>query len=544
LRRYFVAEAAGLFYVDGLGRYRFCPAGAGLPISLSEERWKSCLARIPLAPSVGRFGPWSMPVFESVCAFWIGSELYASGGNRGYILLGRSASDWSGGDEADLSAIAEAIGPIVGVRIEREQEAFERAEAEAHLARNDLRMRDFFENSRDMIYTSDAADTITSINAAGLLLLDLHGKEEAIGRPVKAFALNPGDRDLFLRRIVQDGFVDDYEIVLTRGGGGPVFCIETAIARRGADGALEEVQGIVKDISDRIEREREMWRVNLELAEANIRLSNTRAVVIQQEKLASIGQLAAGIAHEINNPLGFLLSNNATLERDLAKIRRAWDSALAAGGERIEEIVRREVDPLIGELAEIFAESREGFKRIAGIVSSLKVFARADRGLEFDSYDVNEGIESALVIAWNEIKYVAEVKKELGNLPRIRARAGEINQVVLNILINAAQAIGGQNRPEKGLIEISSRDDGEFVRIEIRDDGPGIPESARGRIFEPFFTTKAPGKGTGLGLSISYDIVVAKHRGRLAFESTLSRGTTFVLELPIQGPPPQDAGCG
>ncbi len=171
------------------------------------------------------------------------------------------------------------------------------------------------------------------------------------------------------------------------------------------------------------------------------------------------------------------------------------------------------------------------------IVGNLKNFSRTDQGAEFELYDVNEGIASTLVVARNEIKYVAETRETLGDLPRIMARGGEINQVILNILVNAAQAIESQKRTEKGLIEIETRLEGEWVRIVIRDDGPGIPDGNLTRVFDPFFTTKEPGKGTGLGLSISYDIVVTKHGGRLSAESEPGKGSSFIIELPIEGPP-------
>ena len=187
-------------------------------------------------------------------------------------------------------------------------------------------------------------------------------------------------------------------------------------------------------------------------------------------------------------------------------------------------------------LDDIFAESKDGFERIVKIVSNLKNFSRVDQSGQFEQFDVNAGIESTLVVAWNELKYVSEIRKDFGAVPAVRAKGNEINQVFLNILVNAAQALGSMNRSEKGCIDISTLTEEDKVVIAIRDNGPGIPASIKNKIFDPFFTTKEPGKGTGLGLSISYDIVVNKHGGSLRVESEPGMGTVFFISLPIRGP--------
>jgi signal transduction histidine kinase len=338
------------------------------------------------------------------------------------------------------------------------------------------------------------------------------------------------------------GYVDDYEILLSRKDGSSIFCIETAHALKDASGSIIEIQGIVKDISARIANEQKLWKMNLELAEANMRLQKTQMLMVQQEKLASIGQLAAGIAHEINNPLGFLISNQTTLEKYIRKIRKYWSEnrARAQDGALDPEGISM-MENIFSNAETIFGESRDGFERIVKIVSNLKNFSRVDRTGDFDDFDLNAGIESTLVVAWNEIKYVSELRRNLGEIPQIRANGSELNQVVLNIVINAAQAIGSgskEGKEGKGLIEISTMLEQDQVILIIRDNGPGIPESIRNRIFDPFFTTKEPGKGTGLGLSISYDIVVNKHGGRIWIESEPGSGTSFFISLPVAGPDP------
>jgi two-component system NtrC family sensor kinase len=542
LKRYFGAESAALFYVNGRREYRFCLAGTGFPIGLREDRWRECVGPVMGDRSVARFGPWALPGFGAPLPYWILTKLYSSESDVGYVLLGRSSLPWDDEEERSLASISSTIAPIVGVRIEREREEFVRHQAEVLLANNEKRLRAFFEDSRDMIYTANAEDVLTTINAAGLALTGRAEKHEVLGHPFGALALNAADRDYFLRRIKEEGYVEDYEIVLVKKDGSTVFCLETAHTLKGPKGEILEVQGIVKDISERIRNEGELWKANLELAETNIKLQATQVLMVQQEKLASIGQLAAGIAHEINNPVGFLKSNHVIIEKYTAKIREAWAAAKEAAGPAVEEIeARMDLGFVFSEFDTIFAESAEGFSRIMRIVGNLKNFSRIDQGSEFELYDVNGGIESTLVVARNEIKYVADTKMGFGELPQIRAKGGEINQVILNILVNGAQAIEAQKRPTKGLIEIETSLKGDRVLISIHDDGPGIPEAIRTRIFDPFFTTKEPGKGTGLGLSISYDIIVAKHAGKLSVESGPGEGTTFLIELPVAGPPRKDA---
>jgi PAS domain S-box-containing protein len=538
LADFFAADALALFYQNGRKEYRFCLAGTEFPIALTEERWKECIRRA--AGGVGEarcFGPWAIPGFGPELDSWIGLELYHAEESLGYILLGRREISWSEDEATALATIAMTVAPIVRGRIERERAEFVRSQAEKSLAASEKRLRSFFEDSRDMIYTSNSEDIVTAINAAGLRLLRRE-RFEVVGHPFSTFVLNPNDRESLFKRVHKEGYASDYEIVLERKDGGTVFGLETSHGIRGAGGEIVEVQGIVKDISQRIKEEREMWETNLKLAETNLKLQQTQSILVQQDKLASIGQLAAGVAHEINNPLGFLKSNHASLGKYVKSLVLGWDELRERAPTDTADIEKRlGLTKIFKDLEPLFSESDDGFARIVRIVASLKNFSRSGNNEPFTSYDVNAGIEGTLVVAWNEIKYVAEVEKVFSQIPLIKARGGELNQVILNILVNAAQAIKGQNRQGKGLISIGTRLRGDNVVITIADDGPGIPKPIQSRIFDPFFTTKEPGSGTGLGLSISYDIIVTKHGGSLSVSSEIGKGAVFIIELPIAGPP-------
>ncbi len=531
LKTGFRADAAVIFYESADGRYHCCIAGTEFPIAISTRHWRESVSAHAVERGIQRFGPWAPPVLDSELPLWISLKLYTATAEGAYIFLGRASAPWSTEDEADILGVAEALAPLISIRYERSKEELERRLAERRLARNERRLRAFVDGSKDMIYTVDAEDRITGMNRAGLELLGLGGADEAIGRSFSAFAADPQDRSRLVGLVRERGFAADYEISLVRKDGSTAYCLESAFAIRSPRGDIAELQGIVKDISDRIANERELWKMNLELAEANAELKAAQATMVQQEKLASIGQLAAGVAHEINNPLGFLKSNHETLKRLGARMMPILREAISSpSGRGATGSISIET---LAEIDEIFKESDEGFDRIIHIVDGLKNFARCDDSAGFAPYDVNAAIESALVMARNEIKYVADVTLELAELPRIEARGNELSQVLLNVIVNAAQAIGSQERKDKGSIRIATALSDRKVVISVADDGPGIPEPIKSKVFDPFFTTKEPGKGTGLGLSISYDIIVGKHGGSVRVEDAEGGGTVFRIELPV-----------
>ncbi len=287
--------------------------------------------------------------------------------------------------------------------------------------------------------------------------------------------------------------------------------------------------------------QREQLKKNAELERLNGALKSAQAQMLQREKMASIGLLAAGIAHEINNPIGFILSNLNSLNKYGCRIMEyvtaqstAMESVLQ-GEERCDDVIsnlaktrrRLKIDTIISDFFNVINESTEGAERVKKIVQNLKNFSHLD-GSQWKLSDINAGLESTINIIWNELKYKADVVKEFGELPETLCNPGELNQVFMNILINATHAI-----ETHGEIRITTGIADGFITIKISDNGGGISPEHITRIFEPFFTTKEVGKGTGLGLGIAYDIV-KKHNGEIDVESKTGRGTTFTVKIPVR----------
>lgn len=288
------------------------------------------------------------------------------------------------------------------------------------------------------------------------------------------------------------------------------------------------------------DRIKELLRANEELKQLNARLSEAQDKLMQSERMASIGQLAAGVAHEINNPIGFIFSNFGTLERylaDLFQMLSAYEEAESTlagtptGGQLKALREKIELDFLKEDIPSLMAESKDGITRVRNIVQNLKDFSRVDTSQKWVQADLHHGLDSTLNIVNNEIKYKAEVVKTYGDLPDIECLPSELNQVFMNLLVNAAHAINA----ERGTITITTGTEGNQVWIEIQDNGEGIAKENLGRIFDPFFTTKPVGKGTGLGLSLSYGIV-KKHFGNIDVSSEKGVGTRFRITLPVQHP--------
>ncbi|MGU7770442.1 histidine kinase [Burkholderia sp. MR1-5-21] len=279
----------------------------------------------------------------------------------------------------------------------------------------------------------------------------------------------------------------------------------------------------------RLEQEKDEQRRLLHELEA------THVQLLQSEKLASIGQLAAGVAHEINNPIGFVSANLNMLRTwvrsllDVVEAHEAVAARLDADTRGTLDAARKaaDLDYIRGEIATLIDESIDGTMRVRRIVQDLRDFSRPGSD-EWNIVDIHAGLESTLNVVHNALKYKADIVRDYGDVPHVECLPSQLNQVFMNLLVNAAQAI-----PERGVITIRTTSDGETVSVAIGDTGKGMPPDVMRRIFDPFFTTKPVGQGTGLGLSVSHGIV-ERHRGMIDVASEPGRGTTFTVRLPVR----------
>lgn len=271
----------------------------------------------------------------------------------------------------------------------------------------------------------------------------------------------------------------------------------------------------------------------------NDKLSMAQNQLLQSEKMAAIGQLAAGVAHEINNPIGFISSNLQTLQdyaARLLKLTAFYEKVVVKTGNETFLALQRDTqqrlqfDFVRQDLPELLSESIDGIERVSEIVKNLKAFSHVDNA-QWQHANLLEGLENTLKIAANQLKYKVEIHRDFAtDLPEVYCQPNQINQVFLNLLVNAAQAM-----EHKGHLYLRAWQQEQSVCVEVRDTGHGIAPEHMKRLFEPFFTTKPVGSGTGLGLSLSYSIV-KKHQGEIQVSSVLGEGASFVVILPISGP--------
>jgi two-component system, NtrC family, sensor kinase len=341
-----------------------------------------------------------------------------------------------------------------------------------------------------------------------------------------------------LWKTITNGKVWHGEFTNRRKDGAPLIESATITPVLDEAGVITHFIAVKQDITGRKAAEREHGLMQAQLNQA--------------QKLESIGRLAAGVAHEINTPTQYIGDNTRFVQESFAQLL----PVLAAPRQLLDafrdhrltpELVQAteaalesaDVEYLSGEIPNAVRECLQGVERVAKIVQAMKEFSHPG-STEKTPVDLNRAIESTLTVARNEWKYVAELVTDFDpTLPPVHCLPGEFNQVILNLVVNAAHAIGDTLKDRdaaKGTITVSTRWDGEWVEVRIRDTGSGIPESARGKIFDPFFTTKGVGKGTGQGLAIAHSVVVDKHGGTIRFETELGQGTVFIIRMPLNAP--------
>jgi two-component system NtrC family sensor kinase len=303
---------------------------------------------------------------------------------------------------------------------------------------------------------------------------------------------------------------------------------------------IEETKNLIKKVTEAEVQKKyveELEEKNQSLQKLYRTLQETQSQLIQSEKMASLGQLVAGVAHELNNPISFIYANMKELENYINAIEEILKLLLSNINksdlqEKIRSTVSRleekyDLEFIQKDIHSLITESVEGGRRVKEVVQNLRNFSRLDEG-DVKPVDIHEGLNSTLLLLNNEIKNRIEIIKNYGELPKVECHPGHINQIFMNILLNSIQAIEAE-----GKIWISTKTANEQVEIIIKDSGKGIPQNIKEKIFDPFFTTKPVGKGTGLGLNICYNII-KNHHGEIYAESEEGKGTTFHIKLPVK----------
>ncbi len=399
--------------------------------------------------------------------------------------------------------------------------------------------------------------TIRKVNQATLDLLG-YKEDELVGRQCGILFDEESFNIKEFEHLTGSGEIRDYSLTFRTKGGGEIPALFNGSAMRDK-GELIGIVGIARDMREikrLMQREKKLAAIATSAAVAEKKkaaqleaaykeLRETQARLIQVGKMSAVGQLAAGVAHEINNPIGFVSSNLRTLsdyQNDINKLFEHYRQLITnlkdtakdlpfSIGEKIDQIATLEkeidIDFIVDDVMNLVGECKDGTERIKKIVLDLKDFAHPGED-RMCVADINKGIESTLNVVWNELKYKVVVTKDYGDLPLVECYSQQLNQVFMNILVNAAQAIEKQ-----GEIRISTRDIGDSIEIKISDTGTGIPKKNLSKIFDPFFTTKDVGKGTGLGMNVAYNII-QKHKGTIDIDSAVGKGTTFTIRIPVQ----------
>jgi PAS domain S-box-containing protein len=415
----------------------------------------------------------------------------------------------------------------------------ERKRAEEALRQSEEQHRRIVETSSEGIVMTDVDGQITFANERHLEMFG-YTREELMGRPTLDF-MSPEAQSLVASKMSSQGVLQrqEYSLKLQRKDGSDIWVVVSSSPLHGPDGLFQGRLAMITDVTERKRAEEELF---------------------QAQKLESVGRLAAGIAHEINTPIQFVGDNVHFLRDSFASLKRVVlaarelrqsieadeptrtpraDDGATVGGAAIEALraveEEADLDYLTDEVPRAIEQTLDGIERVASIVRAMKEFAHPD-GTDLVAVDLNQALRSTLTVARNELKYVADVETDFAELPLVPCQPSAINQVFLNLLVNAAQAIEDSVRLEPGrrgtIRVLTSRDDDE-VLVEVSDTGCGIPDDVQAKVFDQFFTTKSVGRGTGQGLALAHRVVVEQHGGSLSFQSEVGRGTTFIVRLPL-----------
>ena len=451
--------------------------------------------------------------------------------------------------QTDGSILWDGLILDVSVRVRTQME---RDQAERAIAESEARFRSFVENANDLIFACSVTGKVTYLSPK---LIDTTGFQptELLG---KSFAevLHPDDLQIAqasIEQLLRTGErQSEIEFRAQRKDGSWCWALCNSAAIKGSNGSVISILGIARDISDRKANEQALQQSETQLRQQAIDLENalqelqkTQTQLIHSEKMSSLGQLVAGIAHEINNPVSFIYGNinHAMIYfQDLTALLEQYQTHYPHPHPAIEQLIQEiDLDFMLSDSQKLFDSMQTGAERIREVVLSLRTFSRLDEA-EIKPVDIHAGIDSTLTILQTRLHQDRQgckinVIRSYGKLPNVECFAGSLNQVFLQVLTNAIDALAARADQRSPTIEIQTAQvDPDWIQIRIIDNGSGISEAVQARMFDPFFTTKPVGKGTGMGLSTSYQIVTQQHNGRLSCRSASMEGAEFTIELPIR----------